>query len=147
MAGDFFITGNGNTALSSLDDFDPSNKGNVILGDATDGGVLDEMDIPRNVSFGPSGGRGTGSRTPAPFSIPLDAACTFCLGDDGRGAIAFDTQGHATFWAEDGRSPLSDTDFLSGASVSLMADDVPEMRTLVIAAPTGALRTLSLELP
>jgi len=130
--------------LPNLDGFDPTNTG-VTTG--MQGGVLDTMDLPRGVTFGPATGWGSSARMPAPFDVPLSSACTFCQGTDGRGAISFDISGRAKFWKENGRDAMSDTDSLKGASLSIIAADVGEMRTLVLSAPTGTVRVLARELP
>lgn len=147
MAEEFFVTANGNATLGSLDELDPSRTGAIVMGSGADGGVLDTMDLPPGVTFGPATGMGSSAKTSAPYDIPLDAACTFCTGQDNRGAIAFDPSGRATFWDANGRSPLTEEEFQRGASLTLMADDVSEVRTLVVVASTGAMQTLSLVVP
>jgi prepilin-type N-terminal cleavage/methylation domain-containing protein len=110
--------------------------------------VVTTMDLSREVAVGPVDGRGAAAVMPAPFDrVPITAACTFCAGD--RGAIAFDPQGQASFYA--GNGPPA---FLDGGSISFYnpldsgnpatdtAASVAEIRTIAIVAATGAVRVL-----
>lgn len=101
--------------------------------------MVDTADLPNLVGVGPAGGWGAGSLAPAPnVGISLDAACTFCTGGDGRGAVAFDPpRGNASFYGSNG-APLG----LTGGSLSLTAQNTTEVRTLVIGG-NGAFRPLS----
>lgn len=106
------------------------------------GRIVDVVDFPAHVTVGPPAGHGAGAVMAAPFDgIALDRACGFCAGAGpaARGAIAFEPTGAATFYAGNG-APL---DLPAGASLSLTADELAEIRTLAVAAPTGALQTLS----
>ncbi len=108
--------------------------------------VVTDMNLARQVWVGPSDGQGAAAVMPAPFDrVPIGAACTFCVGD--RGAIAFDSQGGASFYSGNG-APLA----VAGGSVSLYnpseatdpaldtAAIVPEIRTLTVVAATGSVR-------
>lgn len=125
--------------VDQFDALDPAKTATVTLGQS---GVLGHLDLPAGVVFGPEDGQGSDATSPAPYAIPLDEACTFCVGSGGRGAVAFDEAGRATFWAGNSRSPLADG-FENGGSVSLASGDLSEMRTLVIASATGTTRVLT----
>jgi prepilin-type N-terminal cleavage/methylation domain-containing protein len=108
--------------------------------------VVTTLDLGREVAVGPIDGQGAGALMPAPFNrVPITAACTFCAG--GRGAIAFDPKGQASFYT--GNGPPA---FLDGGSISFYnpmdsgnpatdtAASVAEIRTIAIVAATGAVR-------
>jgi len=109
---------------------------------------LDVVDLPPNVRVGPIDGMGTSVTLKAPFAgIAVNTRCGFCTGAGGRGAIVFSPLGHVTFQAANG-PPLA---LPTGAAISLRAEqaDLPttaaagaEVRTIAIAAATGAFRTL-----
>jgi hypothetical protein len=106
------------------------------------------MNLSREVWVGPSDGQGGAALMAAPYDrVPITAACTFCVAN--RGAIAFNSQGKASFYSGNG-PPLD----VAGGSVSLYnpseatnpaldtAATVPEIRTLAVVAATGAVRVL-----
>ncbi len=110
--------------------------------------VVTDMDLPRLVAVGPSDGQGGATTMPVPYNrVGTGLACTFCAGD--RGAIAFNSQGQAQFYSGNG-APLD----VAGGSISLYnpsesrdpatetAAGVPEIRTLAVVGPTGAVRVL-----
>jgi prepilin-type N-terminal cleavage/methylation domain-containing protein len=103
--------------------------------------VIDSMDLPFEVMFGPSDGWGTGTKAKAPYAdVPLDVPCTFCTGPDGRGAIVFDPLGSVAFYDRNG-PPLA----LDAAALSLTAVDrgggEREVKTILVAA-NGSMRGL-----
>jgi type II secretory pathway pseudopilin PulG len=129
--GDFFSS----AAAVHFDAYDP-----VLPVAPARGDLLDVIDLPAPVVFGPIDGL---SATPlaAPTVIDVDADCTFCSsGADRRGAIRFDSAGRATFHDADG-PPLA---LPVGASVSLTASDMAgEVRTLAVIARTGNVRSVA----
>jgi len=110
--------------------------------------VLEVADLPPNVRVGPVDGMGASATLRAPFAgIAINTRCGFCTGTGGRGAIVFSPLGHVTFQEGNG-PPLA---LPVGASISLRAEEAElpttaaagaEVRTIAIAAATGALRTL-----
>ncbi len=110
--------------------------------------VVTDLNLPRLVAIGPSDGQGGATAMPVPYDrVTTGLACTFCAGD--RGAVAFNSQGQALFYQGNG-APLD----VAGGSVSLYnptesggpaadtAARVPEIRTLAVVGPTGAVRVL-----
>ena len=115
--------------------------------------IVTDMDLSREVAVGPSDGQGAAAVMPAPYGrVPITAACTFCGAD--RGAIAFNSQGEASFYSGNG-APTN----APGGSISLYnpseatdpaldtAATVLEIRTLAVVAATGAVRVLKKESP
>jgi prepilin-type N-terminal cleavage/methylation domain-containing protein len=103
--------------------------------------VLEVLDLQNGVVVGPAAGQGAGATMPAPFTgIPIDTACPFCTGADGRGAIVFQPNGTVTFQA--GNGPPLDT-MPAGASISLTQPESSETRTLVVASATGIVQSLT----
>jgi hypothetical protein len=104
------------------------------------GEVLDTMDLPPGVTFGPANGLGDGATLPAPYArVVVDEACSFCAdAGDHRGAMRFDSRGRATFHAANGAA-LAEVD---GVSLSLTSAAVGGPRTLVISAGTGSIRAI-----
>lgn len=128
----------------NLDNYKPETPGFPLHAagapDTDDGKVLDTLDLPQGVSFGPATGLGVASPAFPYSSIATNVACSFCGAD--RGAIAFDARGRATFYSAAG-AQAGDT---NGASFSIYAPDLgtasdPAVSTLVITRITGALRT------
>jgi len=110
------------------------------------GEVLATLELPAGITFGPP--TGYGGTAPLPSPIPLESDCTFCLGADRRGAIAFDSAGTPTFHMGNGAGGvLNDDVFAFGVSLSLMSAEAREMKVLLVTAPTGGVQTLSFELP
>lgn len=104
------------------------------------GEIVEVLDLPAHVTIGPAAGQGTGATMRAPFDgIAIDTRCGFCTGAGARGAIAFDPAGGATFHSGNGAA----LERPSGASLSVTADDAAEVRTLAVAAATGALETIA----
>jgi prepilin-type N-terminal cleavage/methylation domain-containing protein len=103
-----------------------------------DAAGADAVELPRSLAFGPDTGLGAAATLPAPYErIAVNVSCGFCGAD--RGAIRFDSSGHATFHASNG-APLE----LWGASLSLTAPDLEgAVRTLLVTATTGSVRTLA----
>jgi len=110
--------------------------------------IVTDMNLSREVAVGPSDGQGAAAVMAAPYGrVPITAACTFCVAN--RGAIAFNSQGQASFYSGNG-PPLD----VAGGSVSLYnpseatnpaldtAATVPEIRTLAVVAATGSVRVL-----
>jgi hypothetical protein len=99
--------------------------------------VLDFIDFGTAVDIGPPTGWGVGTTMPAPFDgIDLGTGCGFCLGPNRRGAIVFDSLGGVRFQARNG-APLP---LPKGASFTLTPDGTTPVRSVVVAAPTGAAR-------
>jgi len=129
-AGSFFQT-------AAAVNFDNVSVAQPVAGPGSE--VLDRLDLPFGVIVGPTAGQGAGAVMPPPFAgIAIDKACGFCTGANRRGAIVFDPGGSASFYDRAG-APLA---LPAGASFSLTSADAAEVRTLVVAAPTGALTTL-----
>jgi prepilin-type N-terminal cleavage/methylation domain-containing protein len=119
--------------FTSFDAFDPAAP-SAAAGDE----VLEVVDLPRTVRLATAGALRS---LPAPLSGVVLAPCDFCdAGGDGRGAIAFDAQGRATFHSENG--PALDRPV--GSSFAIESADVPaERRGLVVLSRTGAVQTLA----
>jgi prepilin-type N-terminal cleavage/methylation domain-containing protein len=99
--------------------------------------VVETMELPFTVTFGPVDGWGVGTTAVAPYAgIPLDRPCVFCTGANGRGAVVFDPLGAVTFYDRDG-PPLP----LPGAALTLTARDTNEVKTLLIAG-NGSMRSI-----
>jgi prepilin-type N-terminal cleavage/methylation domain-containing protein len=106
--------------------------------------VLDRVDLPRGIEVGPATGQGPGALMPAPFAgIAINVACPICTGANRRGAFVFQPNGSVTFQDRNG-PPLN---FPQGASLSLTKAESQEVRTLAVAASTGAMRTLKWDPP
>jgi prepilin-type N-terminal cleavage/methylation domain-containing protein len=125
----------------------------LALGGALDvngnlkGEVIESINLPRGVVFGPAAGMGTSAKLVAPFdTIPVTSECTFCLGAGAarRGAVVFDYRGRARFYGADGQPSVVD-----GGSISLTAPDLqgatPLVRLLAITATTGSLQSVNLD--
>lgn len=106
--------------------------------------VLEVIDLPKGVVFGPPTGMGAGAVLPAPLNlVNVTTPCSFCLaGGDGRGAILFDSTGRLSYYSADG-PPLGTADLMQGASLSLFSADVGGTRTLVIGTATGGMRAFN----
>jgi prepilin-type N-terminal cleavage/methylation domain-containing protein len=111
------------------------------------GEVIESINLPRGVVFGPARGMGTSARLVAPFnSIPVTSECTFCLGAGAarRGAVVFDSRGRARFYGADGPPQVVD-----GGSISLTSPDLqgttPLVRLVAITATTGSLQSVNLD--
>jgi prepilin-type N-terminal cleavage/methylation domain-containing protein len=106
--------------------------------------VLDTLDLPPSIIFGPATGMGAGAALPAPLDgIDVTKACSFCGNlADGRGAVMFDARGRAWFYGDNGPALSLD----KGASFSLTTDaaaNLTAVKTMVITTTTGAVRALS----
>jgi prepilin-type N-terminal cleavage/methylation domain-containing protein len=125
----------------------------IVLGGALDlngnlkGEVIESINLPRGVVFGPATGMGTSAKLVAPFdSIPVTTECSFCAGVGAarRGAVVFDYRGRARFYGADG-PPL----VVDGGSISLTAPDLqgttPLVRLVAITATTGSLQSVNLD--
>jgi prepilin-type N-terminal cleavage/methylation domain-containing protein len=101
--------------------------------------VLDTIDLAGGVVVGPATGQGPAAIMPAPFNgIAINLACPFCTGVGRRGAIVFQPTGAVTFQDRAGAAlalPI-------GSSLSVTQPDSAEIRTITVAASTGALQTL-----
>jgi len=108
------------------------------------GEVRETFDLDRGMLFGPATGQGVAA-LPAPFSaLPVDSACSFCGGAPRRGAVVFDYAGRARFYA----GTNTRLDAPAGGSFSITSIALTdEVRTLAIMAGSGALRTISTQLP
>jgi hypothetical protein len=101
--------------------------------------VLDVIDIARPLQVGPPTGQGPAAVLPAPHgAVAINTFCSFCTGANRRGAVAFDAQGRASFYAANG-APL---DLPHGGSFSIFSEQSAEIRTFVVAASTGSVQTL-----
>ncbi len=101
--------------------------------------VLETIDLADGLVIGPANGQGTGAVMPAPFAgIAIDVACPFCTGAGGRGAVIFQPNGSVTFQDRNG-PPLA---LAQGGSLSVTRPDSQEIRTITVAASTGAMTTL-----
>lgn len=119
--------------------------------------VLEVIDLPAEVEVGPLWGQGAGAAMPAPLDgIAIATPCSFCTGDDDRGAIVFGPLGTATFHDRNGPAlPLpkggsfsvtmmdKDTGYSwPVATDPAVAPDGRGVRTFVVAAANGAVRAL-----
>jgi len=116
----------------------------AVLAAGPNSRVLDTIDLPRGVVFGPPTGMGAGAALPAPLNlVNVTRPCSFCLaGGDGRGAMVFDSSGRISFYSGDG-PPLGTADLMQGASLSLFSAEVAGTRTLVIGTATGGVRAFN----
>jgi prepilin-type N-terminal cleavage/methylation domain-containing protein len=90
--------------------------------------VLEVVDLPRSVRLAVGGDM---RALPDPLGGLLVSACDFCSG--GRGAIAFDAKGRATFHAR------------NGPAFAVESAEMPdERRALVVLSRTGGVQTLAL---
>jgi len=122
--------------------------------------VLDTVDLPRGMEIGPLTGQGPASVMPAPFAgIAINVACGVCTGAGRRGAFVFQPNGSVTFQDRNG-PPLARP---QGASISITKTantsvdtttavtrantESWEVRTIVVAASTGAMQTLKWDPP
>jgi prepilin-type N-terminal cleavage/methylation domain-containing protein len=138
--GDFFS----GTAAVNFGNYAPSSS---AAGSASE--VLEVLNLPASVVLGPVDGQGPTAVMPAPFAnIAINQPCVFCTGTNNRGAIVFDPVGSVTFYSGNG-APAA---LPWGASVSFYANNpgLPtsaatgaDVRTIAIAATTGALRTIN----
>ncbi len=104
--------------------------------------VLEIIDLAHGTEVGPPTGQGPAAVMPAPFSgITVNVACPICTGKDGRGAFVFQPDGTVTFQAANG-PPLA---LPYGASISFTRTDSQEVRTIAVAASTGAMQTIKWE--
>lgn len=109
--------------------------------------ILDTLDLGSALRFGPDTGQGATATMPAPFAgVAVNVGCSFCGGNDGRGAIAFDPTGSAAFYSAAG-APLAHP---VGGSISYWPDSpdragdpaAVNVRTLVVATASGAVTTV-----
>jgi prepilin-type N-terminal cleavage/methylation domain-containing protein len=116
----------------------------AVLATGPNSQILDTIDLPRGVVFGPPTGMGAGAALAAPLNlVNVTTSCSFCrAGGDGRGAMLFDTTGRLSFYNADG-PPLGTVDLTQGASLSLFSTDVSGTRTLVISTATGSVRAFN----
>lgn len=133
----FFTTVAG--VAPTFDAYDPS-----VLAAGPNSRVLDTIDLPKGVVFGPPTGMGTGAALPAPLNlVDVTTFCSFCsAGGDRRGALVFDTSGRLSFHDANG-PPLGTADLAQGASLSLFSAEVGGTRTLVIGTATGGVRAFN----
>ena len=123
----------------TFDGYDPA-----VLAAGPNSRVLDTIDLPRGVVFGPPTGMGAGAILPAPLNlVNVTTFCSFCLaGGDQRGALVFDPTGRLSYYSANG-PPLGTADLAQGASLSLFSAEVGGTRTLVIGTTTGSVRAVN----
>jgi prepilin-type N-terminal cleavage/methylation domain-containing protein len=128
--GDFdFFSGAG---AVSFEDYDPRS---TAAGPRSQ--VVDTMDLPWQVSFGPVDGWGLGTRAVAPYGgVRLDSPCLFCTGPQARGAVVFEPLGDVRFYDRNG-PPLP----LDGAALSLTARNTGDVKTVLIGG-NGSMRSM-----
>jgi prepilin-type N-terminal cleavage/methylation domain-containing protein len=101
--------------------------------------VLETIDLADGLVIGPATGQGPAAVMPAPFNgIAINRACPFCTGAAGLGAMVFMPNGSVTFQDRNG-PPLA---LPQGASISVTKPESQEIRTITVAASTGAMLTL-----
>jgi hypothetical protein len=101
--------------------------------------VLENFDLADGLVIGPATGQGPAAVMPAPFNgIAINLACPFCTGAAGRGAMVFQPNGSVTFQDRNG-PPLA---LPQGSSFSVTKPESQEIRTIAVAAGTGAVQTL-----
>ncbi len=101
--------------------------------------VLETIDLSDGLVIGPPTGQGASAVMPAPFNgIAINVPCPFCTGAGGRGAMVFQPSGAVTFQDRNG-PPLA---LPQGSSLSVTKAESQEVRTLTVAAATGALQTI-----
>jgi type II secretory pathway pseudopilin PulG len=116
--------------FTAFDAFDPASP--VAIAPAE---VLEVVDLPRSVQLATAGST---VALPAPLAGIELKPCDFCSAT--RGAIAFDSQGRATFHSGDG--PALDRPV--GSSFAIESPDVPgERRGFVVLSRTGSAQTLT----
>ena len=101
--------------------------------------MLETVDLADGLVIGPATGQGPAAVMPAPFNgIAINRACPFCTGAGGRGAMVFQANGSVTFQDRNG-PPLA---LPQGSSLSMTKAESLEIRTVAVAASTGAMLTL-----
>ncbi len=137
--GDFSFFSTVGGVAPTFDGYDPA-----VLAAGPNSRVLDTIDLPRGVVFGPPTGIGAGATLPAPLNlVNVTTFCSFCLaGGDRRGAMVFDTTGRLSYYSANG-PPLGTADLAQGASLSLFSAEVGGTRTLVIGTTTGSVRAVN----
>lgn len=113
----------------------------AVTATTPNGVLVTTLDLPRNVTVGPTTGLGQPT-LPFPYNnIAVNVACSFCNGGgDNRGAIVFDYRGRTTFYNAAG-APLPG---LSGGSFSIYTTQlgtsaVFSSTTFVITSPFGSI--------
>jgi prepilin-type N-terminal cleavage/methylation domain-containing protein len=101
--------------------------------------IVDTIDLSDGLVIGPATGQGAAAVMPAPFTgVAINVACPFCTGAGGRGAMVFKPDGSVTFQDRNGPALAMP----QGASLSVTKTDSEAIRTIVVAAGTGAMQTL-----
>jgi prepilin-type N-terminal cleavage/methylation domain-containing protein len=101
--------------------------------------IVDTIDLSDGLVIGPATGQGVSALMPAPFNgIAINVACPFCTGTGGRGAMVFQPNGSVTFQDRNGPALAMP----QGASLSVTKTDSEAIRTITVAAGTGAMQTL-----
>jgi type II secretory pathway pseudopilin PulG len=134
--GDYaFFAGTGANDFST---YNPS-----VLAADSGSAVLEHMELPRGVTFGPSTGMGATPLKAPRDQIVVSSDCSFCsTGTGRRGAILFDEKGKATFHGGGGTLDAT-VSVNGGASLSLQSSDVTGSVTFVILSETGVVQVIN----
>jgi len=127
-------------ATVNFDNYDPSRPANPDCSSASHCPDVSILNLPQNVTVGPSTGFGTAALVFPYNRITTNVACSFCKSTgDQRGAIVFDDHGHATFYS--GAATVSGG--VGGASFSIQGADLgnASVITFVVTAITGSVTT------
>jgi len=137
------------TAPLNFTNYNPAHLGSFPCNTAAQyncGLFITYLDLPSNVTVGPTTGLGT-PNLPFPYNnIPVNVACSFCnSGGDNRGAIVFDARGRTTFY-QGLPGPIAG---LSGGSFSIyntnlgIGGGIYTSNTFVVTYPYGSIMSFN----